>query len=144
MLTIKYDGAEYSFDAPLTVYDAVAVAGPVSRENIAAKVNGEVVGMTHVIEADAEVELLTFADADGARVFRHTVGNAFNALDLHGLKAERKHTRGIADGDAGAHVAKIHAEKLALCVFYSFYVHKLIPFRRFCAQRRQDIDHKLR
>ncbi|MBQ6788902.1 MAG: threonine--tRNA ligase [Clostridia bacterium] len=75
MLTIKYDGAEYSFDAPLTVYDAVAAAGPVSRENIAAKVGGEVVGMTHVIEADAEVQLLTFADADGARVFRHTASH---------------------------------------------------------------------
>ncbi|MBR5448275.1 MAG: threonine--tRNA ligase, partial [Clostridia bacterium] len=75
MLTIKYDGAEYSFDAPVTVYDAVSAAGPVSRDNIAAKVDGEVVGMTHVIEADAEVSLLTFADADGAKVFRHTASH---------------------------------------------------------------------
>ncbi|MBR5632913.1 MAG: threonine--tRNA ligase, partial [Clostridia bacterium] len=75
MLTIKYDGAEYSFDAPVTVYDAVSAAGPVSRDNIAAKVDGEVVGMTHLIEADAEVSLLTFADADGAKVFRHTASH---------------------------------------------------------------------
>ena len=75
MPNIKYDGAEYSFDAPVTVYDAVAAAGPVSRENIAAKVNGEVVGMTHLVEADAEISLLTFADPEGARVFRHTASH---------------------------------------------------------------------
>ena len=58
-----------------SVYDAAAEAGLISREIIAAKVNGEVVDLTSLIFADAEVELLTFADKDGQKVFNHTASH---------------------------------------------------------------------
>ena len=58
-----------------SVYDAAAEAGLISREIIAAKVNGEVVDLTSVIENDAEVELLTFAHKDGQKVFNHTASH---------------------------------------------------------------------
>ena len=47
---------------PLSVYDAAAGAELVSRSHVAAKVNGEVRAMTYVLDADADVQLLTFAD----------------------------------------------------------------------------------
>ncbi len=59
----------------LTVYEAAAELGPVSRAVLAARVNGQVVGMTAPLTEDAKVELLTFADGDGAHVFRHTASH---------------------------------------------------------------------
>ncbi|MBE6535775.1 MAG: threonine--tRNA ligase [Ruminococcaceae bacterium] len=60
---------------PVSVYDAAAEAGVISRAVLAAKVNGKVVALTTPIEADADVELLTFADEDGKHVFRHTASH---------------------------------------------------------------------
>ena len=60
---------------PLSVYDAAAEAGIISRAVVAAKVNGKVCALTALIEKDADVELLTFADEDGRHVFRHTASH---------------------------------------------------------------------
>ena len=60
---------------PITVYDAAAEAGIISRAVIAAKVNGDLRALNFAIEGDADVQLLTFADADGAHVFRHTASH---------------------------------------------------------------------
>ncbi len=60
---------------PLSVYDAAAEAELISRAVIAAKVNGEVCALTAPISDDADVNLLTFADEDGKRVFRHTASH---------------------------------------------------------------------
>ncbi len=60
---------------PVSVYDAAAEAGVISRAVLAAKVNGKVVALTTPIESDADVELLTFADEDGKHVFRHTASH---------------------------------------------------------------------
>ena len=60
---------------PISVYDAAAEAGVISRAVLAAKVNGKVCALTTPIEADADVELLTFADEDGKHVFRHTASH---------------------------------------------------------------------
>ncbi len=59
----------------LTVYEAAQEAELISRAVIAAKVNGEVCALTTPLTDDAKVELLTFADADGAHVFRHTASH---------------------------------------------------------------------
>ncbi len=75
MFLIKFKGKEMQFDAPLSVYDAAKEAELVSREIIAAKVNGKTVDLTSILNCDAEVELLTFADEDGAHVFRHTAAH---------------------------------------------------------------------
>ena len=60
---------------PLSVYDAAAEAGIISRAVVAAKVNGKVCALTTLVESDANVELLTFADEDGKHVFRHTASH---------------------------------------------------------------------
>ena len=60
---------------PLSVYDAASEAGIISRAHLAAKVNGRVCALTTLIDSDANVELLTFADEDGKHVFRHTASH---------------------------------------------------------------------
>ena len=74
-MKIKFKDQEIVLAEPKTVYDAAAEAGVISRAVIAAKVNGEVVALTKLIEGDATVELLTFEDADGKHVFRHTASH---------------------------------------------------------------------
>ena len=75
MFKVRFAEKEMEFDAPLSVFDAAKAAEIVTRAHIAAKVGGEVVSMTHLLDKDADVELLTFADADGKRVFRHTASH---------------------------------------------------------------------
>ena len=75
MFTVKFDGAEKSFDAPVSVYDAAAAAGVISRDVLASEIGGKTVGLTHILDSDAEVKLLRFTDAAGARVFRHTASH---------------------------------------------------------------------
>ncbi len=58
-----------------SVYDAAAEAGLISREIIAAKVNGDTVDLTSILADDAEVELLTFEHKDGQKVFNHTASH---------------------------------------------------------------------
>ena len=75
MFQVKFAEKEMSFEAPLSVFDAAKEAELVSRAHVAAKLNGEVVAMTKQIDADATVELLTFADPEGKHVFRHTASH---------------------------------------------------------------------
>ena len=75
-MKINFDSKIFESDAPVTVYDAAREAlGMVERSVLAASVNGEVVALTHVLDSDADVKLLTFADAEGAHVFRHTAAH---------------------------------------------------------------------
>ncbi|MBO7310337.1 MAG: threonine--tRNA ligase, partial [Clostridia bacterium] len=82
-------------DAPVSVYDAAAELGIVSRANIAARVNGKLCAMTELICEDASVELLTFDDADGKHVFRHTASHVL-AQAVKRLYPEAKLTIGPA------------------------------------------------
>ncbi len=75
-MKIKFGEKIYESDASVTVYDAAKeVFGMVERSVLAANVNGSVVALNYTIEEDAEVQLLTFADKDGAHVFRHTAAH---------------------------------------------------------------------
>ena len=80
---------------PISVYDAAAEAGIISRAVLAARVNGKVCALTTLIEADASVELLTFADEDGRHVFRHTASRIL-AQAVKRLYPETKLTIGPA------------------------------------------------
>ena len=71
-MVISFGENKFTFDAPVTVYEAAQAAGLISREVICANVNGDVCELTRTIPEDAEVKLLTFADADGKKVFWHT------------------------------------------------------------------------
>ena len=96
MFTLTFEGqAPLSFDAPITVYDAASSAGLISREVLAATVNGSVVDLTTTLDTDAIVKLHTFADEEGARVFRHTASHVL-AQAVKRLYPEAKLTIGPA------------------------------------------------
>ena len=69
------DEADYSASGAVTVYDAAQAAGLISRDILAAKVDGKVVALSTPVEGDVLVTLLTFDDPEGARVFRHTASH---------------------------------------------------------------------
>ena len=74
-MNIRFGETVFTSDAPISVYDAARAAGLISREHIAAKVNGKLTELTHVIDSDADVELLTFESEDGKHVYRHTASH---------------------------------------------------------------------
>ncbi len=94
-MKIKLFDLELSFDEPITVYDAARSAEKIDRSVIAAKVNGNVVALNYLIENDSEVELLTFAHADGKHVFNHTASHIL-AQAVKRLYPETKLTIGPA------------------------------------------------
>ncbi len=74
-MQIRFKDKSVELDAPMSVFDAAAAAELISRQVIAARVNGKVCALTHILDADADVELLTFDDEDGKHVFRHTAAH---------------------------------------------------------------------
>ncbi len=96
MYKIKFScGAEYTGDAPISVFDAAREAGVISREIIAAVVNGETVDLTHQLSSDAEVKLCTFDDPEGKHTFFHTASHIL-AQAVKRLYPESKLTIGPA------------------------------------------------
>ena len=75
MMKIQIGDVVLEKNEVLTVYEAAQEAELISRAVIAAKVNGTVCALTTPIKADAQIELLTFADAEGAHVFRHSASH---------------------------------------------------------------------
>jgi len=75
IMKVKLQNLEIELSEPKSVYDVAAEAGVISRAVIAAKVNGEVVALTKLIDGDADVELLTFENEEGKHVFRHTASH---------------------------------------------------------------------
>ena len=63
------------YDAPVTVYDAARDMELITRAVIGAEIGGETVALTKELTADAEVKLLTFEDAAGKHLFRHTAAH---------------------------------------------------------------------
>ena len=94
-MKINFGAKICDYDAPITVYDAAREAELIDRSIIAAKVNGEVVALTKLIEADANVELLSFAQEEGKHVFRHTASHIL-AQAVKRLYPETKLTIGPA------------------------------------------------
>ncbi len=77
MAEIKFAGGQsYSAAEEISVYDAAKAAGlEFGREVIAAEVNGKVVELSHKINEDASVALLTFEDEGGKKTFWHTASH---------------------------------------------------------------------
>ncbi len=94
-MKVKFGEVEIVLAEPKTVYDAAAEAGLISRAVIAAKLDGEVVALTKLIENDADVELLTFENEEGKHVFRHTASHIL-AQAVKRLYPEAKLTIGPA------------------------------------------------
>ena len=93
MFTVKFPGKEVQFDSAVTAYDAARAAELISRDVLACRINGVVSDLTTPIDSDAEVELLTFDDKDGAHVLRHTASHVLAAA-VKRLYPEVKLTRG--------------------------------------------------
>ncbi len=76
MAKIKFSSGElFESAAPSSVYEAARELGIISRDVIAASVNGHTTELSTVIDGEADVKLLTFADNEGKLVFRHTAAH---------------------------------------------------------------------
>ena len=76
MFKITFGDKSASFDASISVFDAAKAAGvEFGREVLAAQIDGRVVDLTHPLDGDADVRLLTFADEGGKRAFNHTASH---------------------------------------------------------------------
>ncbi len=98
-MKINFGSKIIESSAPITVYDAAREAFEiVERSVIAASVNGETVALNYEMTGDSNVTLLTFADKEGARVFRHTASHIL-AQAVKRLYPETKLTIGPAIDD---------------------------------------------
>ena len=98
-MKINFGSQIFESDAPVTVYDAAKECfGMVERSVIAASVNGQTVALNYEIGTDADVQLLTFADKEGAHVFRHTASHIL-AQAVKRLYPQTKLTIGPAIDD---------------------------------------------
>ena len=89
------NGNEVNVESASTVYEAAKEAELISRAVIAAKVNGNVCALNTAIKEGDEIALLTFEDADGKHVFRHTAAHIL-AQAVKRLFPETKLTIGPA------------------------------------------------
>jgi len=70
------DGAEKRFDAPVSVADVAAAVGPgLLRAALAGKVDGKLVDLSHVIDRDSQVAIVTDKDPEGIEVLRHSTAH---------------------------------------------------------------------
>ncbi len=75
IITLK-DDVKKEFAAPLTAAEvAKSIGMGLYKSACAAKINGEVCDLRTVISEDCNLEILTFADSDGAHTFRHTASH---------------------------------------------------------------------
>ncbi len=74
-MKIKFQDQVVELNGPATVYDAAKELGPVPRSVLGAEIDGKTVALTQELNADCEVKLLTFEDAAGKQLFRHTAAH---------------------------------------------------------------------
>ncbi len=74
-ITLK-DGSERQYEAGISVLDiAKDLSEGLARNACAGKVNGEMVDLRTPVTEDSALEILTFADQEGAWAFRHTAAH---------------------------------------------------------------------
>ena len=70
------DGSQRSFAQPVTVADvALSIGAGLARAALAGKVDGRLVDISHLIEQDAVLAIITDKDADGQEVIRHSTAH---------------------------------------------------------------------
>lgn len=75
-MIINLKGNLKEFDAPLTVEDIAGSVGEgLKRAALCGRVNGKLVDLAYKVEKDADVEIITFEDEDGKRVYNHTAAH---------------------------------------------------------------------
>lgn len=67
------DGSKREFEGPVTVAElAASVGAGLAKAALAGRVNGRLVDLSHVIEADADVSIVTGRDPEGLEIIRHS------------------------------------------------------------------------
>ena len=70
------DSSKREFDQPLSVFDLASDIGPgLAKATLAGRVNGELVDTSFVIDADADVSLITARDEEGVDIIRHSTAH---------------------------------------------------------------------
>jgi len=78
------DGSQRKFERPVSVGDIAASIGPgLAKAALGGRVNGHPVDLSHVIDTDAEVAIVTDRDQDGLEIIRHSTAH----LLAHAVKA---------------------------------------------------------
>ena len=74
MVTITLpDGSQKNFDAPVTVLDVAESIGPgLAKAALAGSIEGELVDVSHTIESDAQLSIITGRDEAGLEIIRHS------------------------------------------------------------------------
>ena len=74
-ITLK-DGSFLEYDAPLTAGEvAKNISEGLFRNAVCAKINGELVDLSTVIEKDCDLQIVTLKDKEGLDVYRHTASH---------------------------------------------------------------------
>ena len=95
-MKITINGNDFEVESGLSAYDAARAAGvELSREIIAAEINGKTSDLTAKVNDGDKVRLLTFEDEGGAHTFRHTASHVLAAA-VKRLYPETKLTIGPA------------------------------------------------
>ena len=70
------DGSQRQFPAPVTVGEVAASIGAgLAKAALGGKVDGQLVDLSHRIEADARLSIVTDRDADGLEMIRHSTAH---------------------------------------------------------------------
>jgi threonyl-tRNA synthetase len=72
VITLK-DGTKKEFEKGMTVYEiAKSISEKLAKEAVGGKFNGKIVELNTKIEEDGELEILTFEDEEGKKIYWHT------------------------------------------------------------------------
>lgn len=70
------DGSKREFEGPVTVAELAASIGTgLAKAALAGRVNGRLVDLSHVIDADADVSIVTGRDPEGLEIIRHSTAH---------------------------------------------------------------------
>jgi threonyl-tRNA synthetase len=70
------DGSQREFPGPLTVAEVAASIGPgLAKAALAGRIDNKLVDLSHRIEADAQLAIVTDKDADGLDIIRHSTAH---------------------------------------------------------------------
>jgi len=70
------DGSERNFENPVSIHDVAADIGPgLAKAAIAGRVDGELMDVSHVMEQDAALAIITARDEAGIEIIRHSTAH---------------------------------------------------------------------
>ena len=94
------DGSQRKYEQPVSVMDVAADIGPgLAKATLAGEVDGKLRDASHLIDADADVRIITARDPEGLEVIRHSTAHllaqAFDGFEER--ECRRSHPRTLAE-----------------------------------------------